>query len=655
METVPHLHEREIGMAFSFGASIRLQIAALCFIIIVIIDFIKSKRIKLLTTKIFSTMLGMSAIYMLVDIGTIITITNYTDSVINEVIHKLFFIMTLTIVFLMSAYVEFTGNARNKSINTALTVVWVLPYILCIIGILAGELYYLCDEKGVYSYGPSVKVLFAGLGVYIVVTFIETFRYKASLTEKKRFALRMQLIIWVIVGFIQYTNPYMLLSSLAIALCITALYFSFENPNENIDENTGAFNARAFSQVFYETTNCIGRKPVKVAALVIDDENIVIGSIGYYRFESLMAMVAEDVRYMFMKPVYRIRSNVFAVIVPESDADFSDRLVKLERKLSYPYKLEDASIQLKTHAVTMNCPEITSEPADIAELVACGSEYGGTGFVREVNSDIVARKKRSEILSRMIIDAIENDGFEVVYQPIYSTVEKAFVSSEALVRLKDKETIGFVSPEEFIPLAEKNGYIIKIGEIVFEKVCRTIKTIRDMGLTVDYIEVNLSALQSIDEAVPGGFSEIMKKYGISPKSINLEITETTAVESASMLEKNMKRFRAMGCSFSMDDFGTGYSNLSKMSEVNYDLVKFDKSLIWPSFGENKKEKSEIILTNTVNMVSSLGAHIVAEGVETEEMAQGLADMGVHYLQGYYYSRPISEEAYIEFIREKQAV
>ena len=146
----------------------------------------------------------------------------------------------------------------------------------------------------------------------------------------------------------------------------------------------------------------------------------------------------------------------------------------------------------------------------------------------------------------------------------------------------------------------------------------------------------------------------MKKYGISPDSINLEITETTAVESASMLEKNMKRFRAMGCSFSMDDFGTGYSNLSKMSEVNYDLVKFDKSLIWPSFGENKKEKSEIILTNTVNMVSSLGAHIVAEGVETEEMAQGLADMGVHYLQGYYYSRPISEEAYIEFIREKQA-
>ena len=641
-------------MEFGFGSSIRLQVAALCFIIIVIIDFIRSKRIKLLTPRIFSAMLGTSAIYMLFDIMTIFTITNLTNSPINEIVHKIFFILMLSVVFLMSAYVEFTGNARNKNINNVLTAVWVLPYIVCVIGMIPAELYYKCDAKGVYSYGPAVGFLYVGVAIYITVTFVETFRYKASMTEKKRFALRMQLIIWLAVALIQFANPYMLLSGLAISLSVTALYFSFENPNENIDENTGAFNARAFSQVFYETVNCIGSKPARVAALVIDDENIVIGSIGYYRYESLMAMVADDMRYMFMKPVYRIKSNVFAVIVPESDSDFSDRLVKLERKLSFPYSLEDASIQLRTHAVTMNCPEITSEPADIAELVACGSEYGGTGFVREVNSDIVNRKKRSEILSRMMIDAIQNDGFEVVYQPIFSTEKKAFVSSEALVRLKDKETIGFVSPEEFIPLAEKNGYIIRIGEIVFEKVCKTIRTMRDMGLTLDYIEVNLSALQSIDEAVPKGFSEIMKKYGISPDSINLEITETTAVESASMLEKNMKRFRAMGCSFSMDDFGTGYSNLSKMSEVNYDLVKFDKSLIWPSFGENKKEKSEIILTNTVNMVSSLGAHIVAEGVETEEMAQGLADMGVHYLQGYYYSRPISEEAYIEFIREKQA-
>ncbi|MGN1106206.1 MAG: hypothetical protein ACI4RH_06100, partial [Huintestinicola sp.] len=213
-------------MEIIFGSSIRLQIAALCFLIIVIIDFIKSKRIKLLTTRTFSVMLGLSAIYMLVDIFTIYTITNMTDSIINVIAHKIFFVLTLSVVFLMSAYVEMMGNARNKNINTALTVVWVLPYLFCTIGVITADLFYVCDDKGVYSYGPAVNVLFSGIGIYILISFIETFRYRQQLTDRKCFALRMQLFIWLLVAVIQHSNPYMLLSSLAISLSITALYCS---------------------------------------------------------------------------------------------------------------------------------------------------------------------------------------------------------------------------------------------------------------------------------------------------------------------------------------------------------------------------------------------------------------------------------------------
>ncbi|MBP1545041.1 MAG: EAL domain-containing protein [Oscillospiraceae bacterium] len=637
------------------GISLRLQFASLCFLILVVLDYIKSKRLKLLTTQIYSVMLSVSLLNLVFDVLTVIMICNFPDSPLNGFFHRIFFFLTLSVPFLMSAYLEFTGNARNKNVSRTLTVLWLIPYAVCTLGIIFGEVYYINDKNGVYSYGSAVDFLYVGIMFYIFVSFAETFRYKAMLTGKKRFALRCYLLIWLCAAVVQFANPYMLVSCLAISLSVTALYFSFENSDIYIDESTGAFNLKAFSQMFFESTNCIGGRPINLAALVVDDEDILIGSIGYYRFEKLMAMVAEDMGFMFSAQVYRLSSNTLAVMIPQSDDSFRDKIVKIEKKLSYSYKVEGASIKVNAHVVTVKCPDVTSEPADIRELIVCGSEYGGTGFVRVVDSDIAEKKKRSDILSRMLLDAIENDGFEVVYQPIWSTVKKRFVSAEALVRLKDRETIGFVSPEEFIPLAEKNGLIIRIGEIIFEKVCSTIKTMRDSGLPVEYIEVNLSALQSIDEAVPTAFSEIMKKYGIKPSSINLEITETTAVESASLLEKNMKRFRDMGCSFSMDDFGTGYSNLSKMAEVNYDLVKFDKSLIWPSFGEDKKEKSEIILNNTVKMVSDLGVHIVAEGVETKEMADGLAKMGVHYLQGYYYSRPVSEEMFMEFMREKQVV
>ena len=199
---------------FSFGTSIRLQAAALCFIIVVMVDFIRSEKLKLLTTRIFGAMLGTSALYMVADILTVYTISNMRGTLFNEIAHRIFYFLMLTVVFLESAYVEFAGNARNKKVNIPLTVLWVVPYIVCVIGMMTADIQYICDEKGVYSKGMAVSFLYAGIAVYILVTFIETFRYKSSLPEKKRDALRLQLIIWSIIALVQHTNPYMLLSGL---------------------------------------------------------------------------------------------------------------------------------------------------------------------------------------------------------------------------------------------------------------------------------------------------------------------------------------------------------------------------------------------------------------------------------------------------------
>ncbi len=152
-----------------------------------------------------------------------------------------------------------------------------------------------------------------------------------------------------------------------------------------------------------------------------------------------------------------------------------------------------------------------------------------------------------------------------------------------------------------------------------------------------------------------------EKYQITPGFINLEITETAFVESGEMLQENMIKLRQMGCSFSMDDFGTGYSNLSRMAEVVYDLVKLDKSLIWPCFDQENSEinglqnsKATAILENIIKLLLQLNVKIVAEGVETKEMATYLDNHGVTHLQGYYYSMPISEAAYYDFLIKDQS-
>ena len=151
---------------------------------------------------------------------------------------------------------------------------------------------------------------------------------------------------------------------------------------------------------------------------------------------------------------------------------------------------------------------------------------------------------------------------------------------------------------------------------------------------------------TVDPSLPAQLSSVMQKYGIEPKFINLEITETASIDGGELLNANMKRLRSLGCHFSMDDFGTGYSNLAQMAKVRFELVKLDKSLIWPAFGENPEEPM-VILNSCIAMILQLGSHIVAEGVETQEQAQFLAEHGVHYLQGYFYSKPVPGEVFLE--------
>ena len=144
--------------------------------------------------------------------------------------------------------------------------------------------------------------------------------------------------------------------------------------------------------------------------------------------------------------------------------------------------------------------------------------------------------------------------------------------------------------------------------------------------------------------------------GISPDCINLEITETATAEASQKLLDNIQLLKGIGCSFSMDDFGTGYSNLSQMAEIDYDLIKIDKSLIWPCFDKNiekeKMEKAMVLLSNIITLVQKLDSGIVAEGVETEEMARVLTELNVKYLQGFYFSKPISEKEFKKYVQRK---
>ena len=157
-------------------------------------------------------------------------------------------------------------------------------------------------------------------------------------------------------------------------------------------------------------------------------------------------------------------------------------------------------------------------------------------------------------------------------------------------------------------------------------------------------------LQCVQERLSERLMEIMKEYGIPPEQINFEITETAGLANYDMLLRNMNSLISQGVTFSMDDYGTGFSTANYLISLPMDIVKIDKSILWPAM-ENKE--AFVILRHTVEMLKSLNKRIVVEGVETEEMANLLIDMGCDYLQGYYYQKPVPEDKYVEFLKENQ--
>jgi EAL domain-containing protein (putative c-di-GMP-specific phosphodiesterase class I) len=259
------------------------------------------------------------------------------------------------------------------------------------------------------------------------------------------------------------------------------------------------------------------------------------------------------------------------------------------------------------------------------------------------------REYRQMVLE--IKDALSTDRVEVFYQPIYSIKTEKFVSAEALARIRGKDG-KLVMPGKFIPVAEESGLIEQIGERVFEKTCRCITEdkLKDRG--IDYVEVNLSVSQCENPMLSTTYDDIMKKMGVAPSEVNLEITESSTLNQRQILLDNMKNLMNLGCEFSLDDFGTGESNLNYIMDMPVKIVKFDRSMVQEYFTNSK---AKVVITATVDMIKQLGLQTVAEGIETKEQYDEIRELGIDYIQGFYFSKPLSKNDFISFLNERNGV
>lgn len=533
---------------------------------------------------------------------------------------------------------------------------WLFVPAWIVIALLVVQLFipylFKVGTDGSYQRQNGIMLFYLCMIYFYLMGEVFLVRFRKRLSFELLFTTTVFAVVSVFTLVLHIAFPGFRFQFFGMAMCVLLYLISSERPQEYTVPELEIMNRRAFLKEAEERLLGSERFPM----LVIKVHNLkvmrqTLGNDSVNEFQKEMAaffrkLIDNSRIYQFSQSVY-----VLALDRKKKDIDSSLLIRQILDRFEQPWHSGSVETKFRIHISSIVCPRDAKDLnglIDYIQYMRSISSENGNVVLKTAEMDI-DRPKRELRIRKLLNDAVDHKGFEVFYQPIYSVTENRIISAEALVRLKD-QSMGYISPEEFIPIAEKSGMIMQIGEFVFETVCRFIqeKQLTDYGL--QYIEINLSVVQCMQENLAERLTEIMKKYRVAPSQINLEITETAAAHS-DMLENNIEILHKQGIEFSLDDYGSGYSNTDYLFRFPFRIVKIDKTILWEAF---KNEKAMIALRNTIRMIKELGLEIVVEGVENQEYVDYLTEQHCDYLQGYFYSKPIPDRDFLELLRRENA-
>jgi len=604
---------------------------------------LKTKANRLLVVLLVCNVLGAA-----LDIASVFSICfpdNYSPSVNNfTTLGYLFFYNMMGILFL--AYID----AKTK-----ISQLWkpVKIYLLCsiifeLLLIATSPITHLIayfNENNEYCHGPLMFLLYFLAAFHLLIASV-MFVIKRRRFNRYQVMSVVAFIIAVFMGvLVQAIYPSMLVGQFGCTLVLYFLYTSLENPAYYTYRGTSCFNRLSFLE--YSRYLIQRKESISLYTFAIKDYEYFKESLSFKNLDRLSSNIAEFIDTYYGGNAFCIADDKFVILLNEEDEEYVIN-ARLSQFFSKPMPLVDTEVGVSfKYAIARNIQTgIKIDMIENAIYHILDNNLVGENIVNF--NTIVEKLQRKKKISHLIKDAISNDGFTMHYQPIYDVAEGKFTSVEALIRLINDE-LGFISPEEFIPIAENEGLIVQIGEIVFEKVCKFMnesKAITELG--VHYFEINLSPIQCFQPDIVKKFSKIMENNMIDPSWINLEITETASFEQNDLMSRNITAFSDMGVAFSLDDYGSGFASADYLFKLPVDIVKIDKGILWQAM---KDENASIVLVFTLSMIKSLGKRIVVEGAENDDMIRILVDNGVDYIQGYYYSKPLAGPQYIEFLKK----
>lgn len=630
--------------------NVHYLISAMVFLLLILYHFLGQRKLDERNNQTFLFFLVVGLLDVLLDFVCTILISIESPGlhILLEWMLVILYLLQVLVPVSFYAYIHRLRNLTEEQWKRRVSIACI-PAVCMAMVVLSNHwtgLLFTVTREGVYIRGPLyISMYLLALG-YILVAAVGSIYYA------KQFGRKTVGVIWEFLflggssAVIQMLYNDILMTSFGLALGITVLFLTINNPYAYTDSLTGVFDRKYFHEFLQplitkkRSLHCVG---VDVSCL-----RRINRMYGTEAGNTLLQQVATLLRGPDRSSrVFRFGGSQFLAVV--TDLQSYEQLFRAAEEFSnnsFVLGGDEASVSLTISGI-LNMERLGSCESVVAYIEYLNSlapEKGATFVIRSSDRTLQGFHYQQLIEDYLAI-AIRDDEFTVHYQPVYSIRDGRYVSLEALSRLHHPQ-LGYISPDIFIAAAERANCMTQIGLLQMRRICKFIRENREALHGIRSVKVNLSPSELLNVQYCRQLIRIMEENGVEPPFIQMEVTESLATEYKESLFRMVAEFTQAGIGLCMDDFGSGYANLNAVLQLPFTTIKMDRSMLTDIC---RNERNSILFEGIVRVFRSLGYLTVAEGVETKEELDKVTQLGIDMIQGYYFSRPLDGGKLLELL------
>ena len=584
------------------------------------------------------------------DVLSVYCISNWQNIpyAVCMLVSSAYFISLISVPYYMAKYaieVAYSYGCSPKHWHAFSNTVYAGFLVLLVINVFTGLIFSFNRQFG-YVRGPLTHVTYFLSFIFMLCTVVPIIRHKDSMARRLYFIFLFYPVIAALILSVQFFFPKILLTGAASFATLLLAYVSIQSDMLEYDLITGLVTEHSLKKRVENKT-----ESGYLGVFALDNISTIQNFMEVSDLNKMLLFIGKELSGMFKHDTFYLGSGRFAAFsddlakIQAAGTSFNDSIVKINRNMDFnlPMAIDNYSAVAEISRGDKSYNNVIELINSMISTSRIHSDHNMRICDESVLLNIERKRFIFKILKREL--NVDSSKYQVWFQPIYSIENGKFMHMEALSRLKDTE-IGDIPPQEFVEVAENRGLIEKLGFTMFEKVC---KFISENKKIVGAISVNFSVHQMTNPDVVNIVLSTIKKFGIKPQNIIMEITESIFIDNYEVVLRNMKSLSKEGIRFYLDDFGTGYSNLANVVSLPFNTIKIDRSLVLMM---EESSKGVSLFNKLAGIFKEQGLKILVEGVETQPQNELVCKAGVDYIQGFLYSRPLSAEACIEFLKQK---